>query len=236
MVQILAAFTLIALIPFMLKDFRRSLARNYLVKDLVPSLEKMDGLGERTGIRYCWFELPATNIRLLAEISIEKFEALKNVSQKASIVVRKMPFMRPVISHVQWDGEEAYEPAEKGFGAAYAAFLYFLAGLGFLMWTFEFVGMEQQVGFYLSALLLAMSGYMAMAYRASDFEPSDLASAPVRMLGIPIGKGKVGYTLAALICFGGTIFLFSTVSFLTILLGLNLAVSLGCLVYLAEKS
>ena len=236
MVQILAAFVLIMIIPFMFRDFRRSLARMYLIKDLVPSIEEMDGLGERTGTRYCWFEIPATNLRLIAEISIEKYEAIKEGSQKASVVIRQIPFLRPKITHVQWEGEAGYESADRGNSAVYAMTLYLLAGFGFMAWSFEFAGLSAQIALYLSAVLLAMSGYTAMVCQSEKFTRAELKIAPVRMLGIPIGKGRIGFFVGALLCFAATAFFFSYVSILTLILGFNLAVTFGCMLYLAIKA
>ena len=239
MIQILAAFLLIAIVPFMFRDFRRSLSQTFLVPDVMPSITKMEGLGERTGSRYCWFEIPKTGLRLVAEISVERYESLKAQLIPATVIIQKLPFCRPEIVLVKWQGENAYQSADQRPSAVYAMVLYLLAGLGFMVWSAEFAANGQLflTVSYLSALLLAMSGYAAMACRANELPASALKDAPLKLLGlIPMGRGRSGFMLGALLCLGATLFLFSQLNILTLFLGLNAAVSLGCLVYLALRA
>ena len=239
MIQILAAFLFIAIVPFMFRDFRRSLARTFLVSEVMPSIEKMEGLGERTGTRYCWFEIPKTGLRLVAEISVERYEALKAQLIPATVVIQKLPFLRPEIVLVRWQGEKAYESADHRPSAVYAMVLYLLAGLGFMVWSAEFVADRQLflTVSYLSALFLAMSGFAAMACRSQELPASALRDAPLKLLGlIPLGRGRIGFMVSALICLGATIFLFSQLNIFTLFLGLNAAVSFGCLAYLASRA
>lgn len=239
MIQILAAFLLIAIVPFMFRDFRRSLSQTFLVSDVLPSIEKMEGLGERTGSRYCWFEIPKTGLRLVAEISVERYEALKTQLIPATVVIQKLPFLRPEIVLVRWQGENVYESADHRPSAVYAMVLYLLAGLGFLVWSAEFVANGQLflTVSYLSALFLAMSGYAAMACRSQDLPASALRDAPLKLLGlVPLGRGRSGFLVGAMLCLGATLFLFSQLNILTLFLGLNAAVSFGCLAYLALRA
>ena len=198
----------------------------------------MEGLGERTNTRYCWFEVPSLGQRLIAEISIERYNKLKEKLTPATVIVSILPFCRPKISYVAWQDEGTFEVADKTPNGAFAGILYFMAGLGFLAWS---LGMGQTmvalVTSYMSLALLFLSGYLLIKAQTSGMSRATIRKSEVNLLGfIRIGKGKGSFVLLAILCLALSVYLFANLSLIAIVIGLNTSMAAGSFAYLAVRA
>lgn len=235
-ISVLAAFILVLIIPFMFRDFRKSLIQSAVLSDLRPSIEKMEGLGERTNTRYCWFEIPQLGRRLFAEISVDRYEKLKEVLTPATVVLTQLPLCSPRIEAVKWQDEALFEEADKSPKGIYAAVLYLMAGMAFFVWSLEigqsFAG---QLAGYLCALFWVFSGYAVMLAKSPEFKTEDVRKAKVSLLGVGVGSGKIAFLVLSLMCLVASVFLFLNLGILSFLLGIHTTMALGSFMFLLVK-
>ena len=238
MINLICLFILVLIVPLLVKDFRRSLTQAGVFKGLKPSIAKMEGLGERTNTRYCWFEIPRLKARLIAEISIERFNLLEKALTPATVVVSFLPFCRPRISHVIWQDEGKLEDADKTPRGFFAGLLYFLTGLAFLAWAAGNLETHAgQIGSFMALALLILSGYALMLSQTQDISPATLQKGEIRLLGLfKIGQGKAAFLILTVLCFAFSVVLFANLSLLAIILGLNTAMATGSFAYLYVKT
>jgi hypothetical protein len=149
-------------------------------------------------------------------------DELKYLGKALSIVEERRFMGRSRVVQINWTGEKL-EPTEPEFGAGMFITLLYLAmalGVGVLTSNWEL----GTFGYLSSALAIAIGGACVNLFR---FSPQVTRSAPMRLLGLPVGKGMLGLSIGAVVLAAITVACFWQVSIFTFFPGINCAFELG---------
>jgi hypothetical protein len=223
---VLLAAVAAVIVPIVLRRVWRS-SKKVIYQGLAnPITRGLEDLGQRTGTRYCHFEIQ-DKTRYVAEISIEDHARLKYDPAPAVITVVKYPLMSPEVESITFAWETSKKPAiSAAADGLYLSVFYLLAGLGALALS---VGLEDalvaRLVSYSSAALFILSGFTITCMQDIKPRGKDVA---VRLLGfIPLGTGMASLLVALALALAGTVLTFHSVSILTFLLGINAAFAVG---------
>lgn len=199
-----------------------------------PLTAGLEDLGQRTGTKYCYLNVNEQT-SYLAEISPERFNTFKGSPHPVEITVVKYPFARPEVESILWSGETEAEPVVKtGGDALVISLIYLLAGIAYIAIAFNLRAVPAgQIAMYLSALLMASSGFSFNMMNVPKFK---LSEASGRILGIPVGKGAVSLVVIILVALLLSYFSFSSIGFLAIFPGIHAAFAVGGCLALLLKS
>ncbi len=151
----------------------------------------------------------------------QRLNTNENIGATIKVVQKARWLEKPWLDTIAWPNEPARE-AESTPSDGLVVGLYYIAasaGFGFLTAQYDL----HQVGYLSSALALVMAGFCMSLFR---FKTKDIVSAPISLLGFPLGRGPIGWSIAILILTAGTVWCFWQPGILMIL-GINLAMTAG---------
>jgi hypothetical protein len=150
------------------------------------------------------------------------------------VTLRKRPLGKPYIASIIWPGENRVEPTENNGAALFLGGMYLLLGMAALIAMPHGVSaIEQHVMLYISALILALGGYVFGSM--TNTKLGDVSTAQSRFLGLPVGRGTTGILTMLGICIAINAVVFWTPSIL-LLLGLNTAFAMGGCAALLQRT